>query len=150
MAEKRPLGVSILAAILLFSSPLLLVLGSVAAVRSTVRMLRENLGAYGIIMVLLSIGVVILGVVCAKSGLGLWRLKMSARAPTMFLMCMTAVFAFVQASVGLEDRTDFGWSWILGWASACVLSVWTVVYLCLPRTRRRFEPDLADNRREQR
>lgn len=146
MPDKRPLGVSILAAILLLSSPFLLVFGTAAVVRSTARMLRENLGEYGIIILLLSVGIVILGVVCAKSGFGLWRMKMSARAPTIFLMCMTAVFALVQVTVSMEDRLNFHRTWTLAWAAACFFSVWAVVYLCLPRTRRRFESDSTDNK----
>ena len=139
MPEKRPLGISILAAVLMLPSPFLLVGGMAMVVMSTIRDLKENQSGYGLIMILMSVGIAILGVVCARAGFDLWRLKRNARAPTIFLMCMTAVFTGNALLVGFEDRAKLSRTWVAGWAGACIFSVWAVIYLCLPQVRRKLE-----------
>jgi len=139
MPEKRPLGISILAVVLMVPSPFLLVGGIAAIVMSTIRVLKENLGEFGLIMILMSVGVAILGLVCAKAGFGLWRLKTSARAPTIFLMCMIAVFTGIQLLFGFKGEINVSRTWIRGWVGSCIFSVWAVIYLCLPQVRRKLK-----------
>lgn len=145
MTEKRPIGVSILALILMFPSPFLMVGGIWLVVLSTIKTLRED---SPVIWLLMSVVVPILGAVSAKAGIDLWRLKRDSLAPTVFLMCMTAVFTGIQVCflASCTALTSLISSrYFRGWAAVCAFSVWAVVYLCVPRIRRRFDSGIKEN-----
>ncbi len=139
MAAKHPLGISILAVLLLLPSPFLLCGGIALAAIFTIQVLKEGLEESGLIIILLGVGTAILGIVCAKAGFDLWRLKRSARAPTIFLMCMIAVFTGDALLIGFEDRAKLSRAWLRGWAGVFAFSALAVAYLCLPHVRRKLE-----------
>jgi hypothetical protein len=124
----------------LLASPFFLVTGAQGMI-SAVRNLRSTprLGGGGL-MLAVDACVLAVGVVCAVAAMDLWRLKKRGRRVTIFLMSMFGVFG---ADIALLGFAETGRAAFLGGSAGCIFCCWAVLYLCLPRTRRKFESAVA-------
>jgi uncharacterized membrane protein YhaH (DUF805 family) len=143
MITKRPFGVAILALSNVLLSALLLT-GGVQMFRAIFRDWRgrPQIDEELIIGFALDIAIFILAVVCGVAGVDLWRLRNRGRTATIFFMCIFGIFGLLMAAPDHpSDRYDVWTRTISG--VVCVLCVAAIVYLLLPRIRRKFETNSA-------
>jgi uncharacterized BrkB/YihY/UPF0761 family membrane protein len=140
ITKKRPFGVSILAVSNVLLAPLLLTVG-VQVFRGIFRawtrlpQIDEDL----IIGFALDIAIFILAMVCGVAGVDLWRLRNRGRTATIFFMCIFGILSAVQILVQ-DHPSDRDRVWLRTISGVvCVLCVAAIVYLLLPRIRRKFE-----------
>jgi len=144
MMEKRPLGVSILAAADLLASPFLLIAG-IERLISTIRDWRSAPLLPGReLQVALDLCALVMGAVCAVAAADLWRLRKRGRGVTIFLMCIFGVFAGDIALLGSTGELPRDELWV--GSASFAFCVWAVVYLCLPSIRRKFEAAVVSER----
>jgi len=140
MTKKRTFGVSILAVSNVLLGALLLA-GGVQVFRSIFRDWTRlpQIGEELLIGFALDIAIFILAVVCGVAGVDLWRLRNRGRSATIFFMCIFGTLSAVQIPEPDHPsaRDDVSLRRISG--VVCVLCVATIVYLLLPRIRRKFE-----------
>jgi hypothetical protein len=131
--QKPPWGVAILAATLFVVSPIFVAAGVKAFIREIKRP-PQLAGAE----ILLAVGAcaVIVGMVCAVAAADLWRLRQGGRPVAIFLMCMFGVFASDMAFIAWTDAGMRSGFWPA--LAASLFCLWAVVYLCLPKIRRKF------------
>ena len=140
ITTKRPFGVLILAVSNVLLAALLLTLG-VQVFRAIFRGWtgRPQIDEDLIIGFALDIAILILAVVCGVAGVDLWRFRNRGRSATIFFMCIFGVLSAVQIPEA-DHPSDRDHEWLRTVSEVvCVLSIAAIVYLLLPRIRRRFE-----------
>jgi hypothetical protein len=90
----------------------------------------------------LDIAIFILAVVCGVAGVDLWRLRNRGRTATIFFMCIFGIFGLLMAATDHPPDRDDVWTRTIS-GVVCVLSIAAIVYLLLPRIRRKFETSSA-------
>jgi len=131
--QKPPWGVAILAAALFVVSPIF----AAAGVKAFIREMRRPPQLAGA-EILLAVGAcaVIVGMVCAVAAVDLWLLRQRGRRVAIFLMCMFGVFACDIALIAWTDSGMRSGFWPA--LATSLFCIWGVVYLCLPKVRRKF------------
>jgi uncharacterized membrane protein YhaH (DUF805 family) len=145
ITTKRPFGVSILAVSNVLLAALLLT-GGVQMFRAIFRDWRgrPQIDEDLIIGFALDIAIFILAVVCGVAGVDLWRLRNRGRSATIFFMSIFGIFGLLMAATDHpSDRGDVWTRTISG--VVCALCVAAIVYLLLPRIRRKFETTSASD-----